>query len=70
MAMVHVQQSRSPYSLTVLQNFFSLHSVLGKKKEKKKKSGCLSKRVLILYIYFFLKIFFFLPTVLKYVELN
>lgn len=67
MAMVHVQQSSSPSILTVLQNLFSLHSVLGKER-KKKKSGCLSKRVLILYFYIFLKTFF--PTVLKYIELN
>lgn len=67
MAMVHVQQSSSPSILTVLQNLFSLHSVLGKER-KKKKSGRLSKRVLILYFYIFLKTFF--PTVLKYIELN
>lgn len=59
MAMVHVQQSSSPYILTV-----SLHSVL-RKERKKKKSGCLSRRVCILCfsIYFFLKDF--VPTVFK-----
>lgn len=61
MAMVHVQQSSSPSILTVLQNVFSLHSALGKKKEKKKKEIWLLKQACayFIFLYFFFKDFFF-----------